>query len=112
MTSKEFVGDDYEVAYSQAFQGAVVGGFQDRGRDVAVPGYGFVQVKASVMGARSFLSESLRRRQFIPICIGEPGAAGEMVKSLREFGGWVGRDIQHRMEILKGIAEVRRLCGT
>jgi len=111
MTTNGFIGLDYEQAYSQVFKGAVVGGFRDCGRDVAIPGFGFVQVKASPDGARAFLAESLRRRKFIPICIGEPGSAAEMLKSLRQFGGWVGKEIARRGEILRGIAEVRRLCG-
>jgi len=110
MTSSDFIGDDFEQAYASVFKGAIVGGISDNGHDVAVPGFGFVQVKASVKGLYSFLKESLRRRQFIPVCVGEPGTRVEMFKTLKEFGGWVGKEIPHRLEVLSGIAKVRDLC--
>ncbi len=112
MNVSDFIGHDFEDAYAKAFHGAVVGGLQDSGKDIAVPGFGFVQIKASVAGAREFLSRSLKRHQFIPVCVGEPGVASEMIKSLEQFGGWVGREIPHRMDILKGVLQVKMLCGS
>ncbi len=113
MTTKEFVGAELEQAYAEVFGGKVVGGFSDGGLDVVtndreVPA---VQVKASVPFALAFLKESLRRRRFIPVCVGEPGGKEEMFHSLRASGGWVGHDIPRRGEILSGIARVRELIG-
>ena len=110
MTSTDFVGQEFEEAYAKVFEGSIVGGFNDNGHDVAVAGFGFVQVKASVKGLYSFLAESLKRKQFIPVCVGNPGRKNEMLLSLKEFGGWIGRDIPRRAEILLGIAKVRDLC--
>ena len=114
MTTKEFVGAELEEAYAEVFGGRVTGGFSDNGLDVAtgdrsIP---FVQVKSSVPFALAFLTESLRRRRFIPLCVGEPSGKEEMLSSLRTRGGWVGHDIPRRGEILEGIARVRALIGT
>ncbi|MDP3661612.1 MAG: hypothetical protein Q8R17_02070 [bacterium] len=114
MTSKEFVGAELEQAYAEVFGGAVNGGWSDGGKDVAtndseIPA---VQVKSSVPFALAFLKESLRRRRFIPICVGDPSGKEEMLHSLKKFGGYVGNDIPRRVEILEGIARVRELIGT
>ncbi|MFA6295160.1 MAG: hypothetical protein WC666_01910 [Candidatus Paceibacterota bacterium] len=110
MTSSEFVGQEFEKAYAKVFQGAIVGGFNDHGHDVAIAGFGFVQIKASVDGLRNFLTESLRQKKFIPVCVGEPGKKAEMLSSLRDFGGWVGKEIPRRLQLLAGIAQVKNLC--
>lgn len=114
MTTKEFVGAELEEAYAEVFGGEVTGGFSDGGLDVAtgdrsIP---FVQVRSSVPFALAFLKESIRRRRFIPVCVGEPSGKEEMLHSLKRFGGHVGHDIPRRGEILEGIARVRELCGT
>lgn len=111
MTTKMFVGEDFESAYERAFGGRRNGGFGDGGRDILVPGFGGVQVKASPKGAMSFLQESLRRGRFIPLCIGEPGAKEEMLESLKKFGAWVGKEVPGRNELLGGIAQVRAIVG-
>lgn len=113
-TSREFVGAELEQAYAKAFGGKVVGGFSDGGVDIATGDENIpaVQVKSSVPFALSFLKESIRRRHFIPVCVGEPSDKEEMLDTLKRFGGYVGRDIPRRGEILDGIARVRELCGT
>jgi hypothetical protein len=114
MTTKEFVGAELEQAYAEVFGGKVVGGFSDGGLDVVTNDKEIptVQVKASVPFALAFLKESLRRRRFIPICIGEPSGKEEMLHTLKQFGGFVGRDIPRRGKVLEGIARVRELIGT
>jgi len=114
MTSREFVGAELEKAYAEVFGGKVNGGFNDHGRDIILEDdeVSSVQVKSSVPFALKFLQESLRRQRFIPICVGEPGDKEEMLASLKQFGGFVGRDIPKRQEILRGIERVRNICGT
>ena len=109
MTTAAFIGDDFEVAYAKAFGGTVNGGFHDHGKDVVIPGFGGVQVKASVAGAKEFLTVSLKRKQFIPLCVGEPGAKEEMIASLKEFGAWIGSEISGRDQLLAGIAQIRTM---
>lgn len=109
MTSSDFVGNDFEYAYAKAFGGEVSGGFDDGGRDVIIPKIGGVQVKASADGAKSFLAVSIKRNQFIPLCVGEPGAQQDMIESLKRFGAWVGNDIPNRVALLTGIAQVRAM---
>jgi hypothetical protein len=108
-TTADFIGDDFETAYAQAFGGTVNGGFNDQGKDVVIPGFGGVQVKASVTGAKEFLKVSLQRKQFIPLCVGEPGAKTEMIQSLKEFGAWFGMEIPNRSQLLAGVAQVRAM---
>lgn len=106
------VGSDTENAYANAFGTRVIGAVGDGGKDVPT-GAGdvpFVQVKSSVGGLRSFLAESLRRKQFIPICVGEPGAKHEMLTHLRQFGVWLGKDVQNRSILQSAVAQVRALC--
>ena len=106
-------GDDTESAYAKAFGSRVIGGIGDGGLDVStgdsdVP---FVQIKSSVKGLQAFLAESLRRRQFIPVCVGEPGARDEMIRHLKEYGAWIGSDIQNRMRIATAVCRIRSLCA-
>lgn len=113
MTTKEYRGAELEQAYAEVFGGEVMGGFSDGGCDVAtgdnsVP---FVQVKSTVPFALAFLKVSIQRRRFIPLCVGEPSGKEEILDSLKQFGGYVGRDIPKRGEILEGIARVRELIG-
>ena len=114
MTSKEFIGAELERAYAEAFGGKVNGGFNDCGKDVVICDVTVtvVQVRSSFPFALEFMKESLRRHQFIPICVGEPGGREEMLKTLGQFGGWVGHNIPERQKILTGIQRVRELCGT
>lgn len=108
-TSKQFVGDDFEAAYARVLGGMINGGFGDGGRDVIIPEFGGVQVKASPAGAKEFLATSLKRKRFIPVCVGEPGAKDEVVKSLKEFGAWFGKEIPNRNELLKGVSKIRMM---
>lgn len=111
--SAEFHGDDVEQAYAEIFNTKPVGGFHDNGKDVLtgdkeVP---FLQIKSSLIGARSFLKESLKRKKFIPIAIGEPGAKDEMIETIKKYGGWVAKDEPNREKILNSIKEVRTYCA-
>lgn len=109
MTSKQFVGDDYEAAYARVLNGRINGGFGDCGKDVVVPGIGGVQVKASPAGAKEFLAISLRRNKFIPLCIGEPSTKEEVLSSLKRFGAWIGKEIPNRADLLAKISQVRTM---
>lgn len=106
-------GDDTEGAYAKVFGTRVIGGVGDGGLDVPtgdsdVP---FVQIKSSVKGLQAFLAESLRRKQFIPVCVGEPGAKEEMLRQLKEYDAWIGSDIQDRLKITTAVSQVRNLCA-
>lgn len=114
MFASRLVGDDTENAYAKAFATCVVGGIGDNGRDVetgdsTVP---YVQVKSSIFGLKTFLAESLKRHEFIPVCVGEPGAKEEMLTNLKAFGAWVGQDIQDRFDVMRKVAQVRNICST
>lgn len=106
-------GDDTENAYAKVFGTRVIGGIGDGGLDVPtgdsdVP---FVQIKSSVKGLQAFLAESLRRKQFIPVCVGEPGAKDEMLRHLRQYGAWIGSDIQDRLKVSTAVCQIRSLCA-
>lgn len=112
MTTKEFVGAELEHAYAKVLGGRVIGGFNDGGLDVTtcdntVPS---VQVKSSIPIACKFLAESTKRRQFIPICIGEPGTREAVLDSLRKFGAWIENGIPGRDRALAEIGKIRMLC--
>ncbi|MBU6427265.1 hypothetical protein KGQ27_03470 [Patescibacteria group bacterium] len=106
-------GTELENAYADILGGRMNGGFNDHGKDIVladdeIPA---VQVKSSLHFALEFLKESLKRRQFIPLCVGEPASRHEILTSLREYGAWVGYDIPNRGEVLDGIVRVKELCG-
>ena len=112
MTTKEFVGAELEHAYAKVLGGRVIGGFNDGGLDVttgdsAVPA---IQVKSSIPIACKFLAESKKRRQFIPICIGEPGSRDDIITSLRKFGAWIENGIPGRDRALVEIGKIRMQC--
>ncbi|MBI2096118.1 MAG: hypothetical protein HYT43_00570 [Candidatus Taylorbacteria bacterium] len=105
-------GRNLEEAYAELFGGTRLGGVKDGGLDVAtgdsrVP---YIQVKSSAGGLKDFLAESLRRRKFIPVCVGEPGAREEMLKALLEYGAWIGRDLANRSKVFEAVSQVRMLC--
>lgn len=107
-----FAGKELKEAYASIFQGILNGGFDDQGRDLftqekEVPE---IQIKSSVHEAKKFLIESLRRKEFIPICIGEPGSREEMIETIKKFGAWIGREIPNRNELLTKISQVRDYC--
>ncbi len=110
--SAEWVGRELEEAYALAFSGQITGGYNDQGRDLItnIPETPAVQIKSSLEGAKRFFLESLRREEFIPICIGEPGAKEEMVETLKRYGAWVGYEIPKREGLLEKIAQLRKLC--
>ncbi len=111
--SAVFLGAELERAYAEILGGRMNGGFTDGGRDILLDeeGISTVQVKSSVHFALGFLKESLRRREFIPLCVGEPASRQEILTSLRAYGAWVGYDIPNRGEVLDGICRVKELCG-
>ena len=112
MTTKEYVGAELELAYAKVLGGRVIGGFNDLGLDVTtcdntIPA---VQVKSSISIACKFLAESVRRHQFIPICIGEPGTREAVLDSLRKFGVWIQNGIPGRDRALAEIGKIRMQC--
>ncbi|MFA5736714.1 MAG: hypothetical protein WCX70_02955 [Candidatus Paceibacterota bacterium] len=110
--SSDFVGQELEEAYANAFGGKIIGGFNDHGKDVFVPNKEVesVQIKSSTHEMKKFLSESLRRRDFIPICVGLPGTKEEMLDSIKKFGAWVGNEIPNREKLLAGVVKLKELC--
>lgn len=108
--SSDFTGKELEEAYAKAFATKVVGGFDDRGKDIILPSGEGAQVKSSVFETKKFLAESLRRRDFIPMCIGLPGNSEEMLASIKKFGAWVGEEVPKRKELLEAVAKIRDLC--
>ena len=69
--------------------------------------------------ALKFLARSLQFAQqgngqegkFIPVCIGEPGTLPEIVASIKQYGGWVAKDIPKRDDMLAKIAKAREVIG-
>lgn len=108
----DFVGEMQNKAYADAFGVEITDNFQDGGKDLKtnIPEVPALQVKSSKEGVKRFLTKSLEKEDFIPICVGEPGAKEEMLASIKEFGAWVGRDIPGREDFLRKIAIVRDLC--
>ncbi len=111
-TVTQMLGDDTEHAYDALFGGRTVGGFGDSGLDIltgdnTIP---FVQIKSSAFGLKAFLAESLRRKKFIPVCVGEPGPKKEVLRHLTEYGAWIGTDIPGRDKLKSAVAQVRSLC--
>ena len=106
-----FLGDDVEQAYAELFGAKRVGGVEDNGKDIqtGIEDIPHVQIKSSWDYARKFLTESMRRREFIPLCVGEPGSRDEVVESIREFGAWLAKDIPNRNDLLENIRQVRTL---
>jgi hypothetical protein len=102
----DFIGEDAEKAYAEIFKaGSPIGGHGDKGLDVPtgdqeIP---LVQVKSSVKGAMDFFKESARRKNFIPICVGEPGGKEEMLATLKKFGAWIAKDIPDREKFFEQI---------
>ena len=107
--SSDSVGDEYEQAYQKILGASRVGGLNDHGTDLIVPGFGPVQVKATPRNMLAFLTKSiaLGRGHFIALCVGEPGSREEVLESLRRFGAWIGREIPNREDLLKGTAKIR-----
>jgi len=123
MTTKEFVGAELEKAWADFSGGVVIGGLGDRGRDVAtknsdIPTF---QVKGHPALAEKFLLVSMKKREFIPIVVGEPPRYTKETREsewtkvrniIRQFGGYVALDIPRRESFMGGIRRVRTLCGT
>jgi len=113
--SPAWEGQERENAYASIlheFHAKVVGGLNDNGGDIKLdhPEIPVLQVKTSWEYAKDFLKESLRRKKFIPIAVGEPGSSKEMIDSILKFGGWIDRDEPDREKKLDGIAKIRTLC--
>lgn len=109
--SSDFIGDELERAYAEILGGLKTGGEGDEGKDIInIEEVGAVQVKSTFENARKFLAESLRRKRFIPLVIGQPGSKEEMIESIKRFGAWVGYDIPNREKDLENIAKVRDVC--
>lgn len=109
MSTEEFIGEDFERAYAKVFNAAITGGLRDGGRDLRIPGFGYVQIKASVRGGLKSLAKALEQHNFIPLCIGDPGPKEDMLSCLRVYGAWVGLEIADRMKVMEGVLAVRNL---
>lgn len=108
----DFLGTDMEQAYCNVLGefGSVQGGVGDGGFDFVSLDQRFFpnfQIKSSWPGAEKFFAESIRRKVFIPVAIGEPGDPKEMIESFRNFGGWVGKDEPLRKQYLQKIKILR-----
>lgn len=70
-----------------------------------------VNIADSVPATLFYIRQSLSRRTFCAVCLGEPGVKEEMLASLREFGAWVGKDVPNRQKLLSQIKQVREACA-
>ncbi len=109
--SAEFRGE-LEKVYAKILGGRLVGGYRDGGTDVILDDnteLPFVQVKSSWPIAEEFLGESIRRNEFIPIVIGDPGqhTKDEIIACVVENGGFAGLDVPNPKRIVAGIKIVR-----
>lgn len=112
-----FMGDDVEKAYAEILQGEIIGGIDDKGKDLRIDAddIPYIQIKSSWEGAMDFLSKGLKlissdtggRYRYIPICVGEPGTKEEILQSIRDYGGWIGKDIPNREENLLKLKKAR-----
>ena len=112
--SSDHVGAELEEAYAKIIGGTVRGGFGDKGIDIVniakdIP---VVQVKRSWQNAEHFLQREVVPGRFIPVIVGDPGQITpdlkqEILRSIREYGGWVAHDIYDREDKLNYIADIR-----
>jgi len=117
--SSDYRGVELEEAYAKVIGGTVRGGFGDGGLDIIniakdIP---VLQVKNSWQYASSFLAESRRRKQFIPIVVGEldvinPNLKYEILDSIRRYGGWISHDIPDHLrdQYLAEIVATEKFC--
>lgn len=106
-------GYELEQAYAELLGGKMTGGDGDGGKDIiGIPGIPKLQIKNTLPEAIRFFTESINRRYFIPMAIGEPGTPEEVRENIIKRGGWVGPNIPNREKVYKGIEEVRRICAT
>jgi len=110
--SVESKGANLEQVYATLLGGKIVGGIGDGGLDIVLeddPNVPILQVKSSQEAAKAFLSESLRRMEFIPIVVGDPGrfTKKEILKSLSENGAWVGFDEIDREKFIISVRKIR-----
>lgn len=114
---KNFIGNDVEAAYAEVLHAELIGGISDNGKDIKtkIDGIPYIQIKSSWPGAMDFLSRGLKivssdtggRYKYIPICVGEPGTEEEIIQSIKEYGGWIGRDIPNREDNLLKLKKAR-----
>ena len=103
-----------ERAYSQVLGWRMNGGTNDGGKDLIDPvTKQGVQVKSSFVCAQRFLRKITKKKNWIPICIGQPGTRAEIVDSLVKYGAWIDRRIlAEKPYLLVAIARRRaRVCG-
>lgn len=104
------VGAELEQAYARQLGWRVNGGFGDGGRDLVGPMGEAIQVKSSVHHAIAFVRESLRRREFIPVVVGEPGERSEMLESIKKFGAWINPGLRRQHPgFLAGMQQLRTM---
>jgi hypothetical protein len=107
-------GNNLEQVYADLLGGEVTGGINDEGVDIFLKeinkyDISVVQVKSSQIEARKFLLESIKRNEFIPILVGDPGryTKDEILKSLHENGAWIGFDEDNRQGFMNNVRVVR-----
>jgi predicted methyltransferase len=110
--SAETRGTNLERVYAELLGGKIVGGFDDGGLDIVLednPKVSIVQIKSSQAGAKDFLRESLKRMEFVPIIVGDPGKykKEEIIKSLSENGAWAGFDEEDREKFIASVKQIR-----
>jgi hypothetical protein len=110
--SVESKGANLEQVYATLLGGKVFGGVGDGGLDIVLednPNVPILQVKSSQAAAKAFLAESLRKMEFIPIVVGDPGrfAKEEILKSLFENGAWAGFDEVDREKFIDSVRKIR-----
>jgi hypothetical protein len=113
--STDSKGNNLEHVYANLLGAEITGGIDDHGVDLFIKNNEYnirtVQVKSSKEKAINFLKESVRRKQFISVIVGDPGryTKDEILKSLHDNGAWIGFDEDGRQEFLDSVRQVREL---
>ena len=110
--SVESKGANLEQVYATLLGGKIIGGIGDGGLDVLLednPDVPILQVKSSQEAAKVFLKESLRKMEFIPIVVGDPGrfTKEEILESLSKNGAWAGFDEIDREKFIDNVKKTR-----
>jgi len=115
---KDFVRDLnarlLEEAYAKVLGGILNGGFNDGGKDVLIFSEDFpngLQVKSSIHFAQEHVTRGVKFRKFIPVAVGEPGTAEEIMDSIQRFGAWVEKGISGRDHFLECVAKARSMIS-
>jgi len=105
--SAKFDHSELMAAYARVFRTGTTSKNKLMTGNLAAP---LALVAESMEVAKYYLCESLKRRQFTPVCLGNPGTEEEMISWLQCFGAWIGRDIPKREKIVEQFALVKAGC--